>query len=49
MGMLDEYRDKVNTYFSDWIKINDKKSGWTIEDFSYSEGVNEVLTKPLEN
>ena len=46
MGILDEYQEQIKSYFSSWIKINDKQSGWTIEDFPYDTGVNEELTKP---
>lgn len=46
MGVLDAYLDEINAYFSEWIKVNDKNSGWTIEDFPYKTGVDEDLTKP---
>lgn len=46
MGLLDAYKSQINAYFSEWIKINDNKSGWTIEDFPYKTGVNEELTYP---
>ena len=39
MGVLDKYKDWFNSYFSEWIRINDKFSGWTIEDFPYNMGV----------
>ena len=46
MSVFDNMRDKLLSYFntnneisSDWIKINDKLSKWTIEDFSYQDGV----------
>lgn len=32
--------------FSDWIKINDNISGFTIEDFPYATGVDENTVKP---
>lgn len=48
MKVFDNMRDKLLSYFttneevsSDWIKINDKLSEWTIEDFSYQDGVPE--------
>ena len=46
MSIFNTVRDNVNTYFSDWIKINDNKSIWTIEDFTYQTGVQEILTFP---
>lgn len=46
MGVLDAYRDEINAYFSEWIRVNDKNSGWTIEDFPYKTGADEDLTKP---
>ena len=46
MGVLDDYKDWFHSYFSEWIRINDKSSGWTIEDFPYNIGVDEDLTKP---
>jgi len=46
MGVLDDYKDWFHSYFSDWIRVNDKLSGWTIEDFPYKTGVDEDLTKP---
>ena len=46
MGVLDAYRDEINAYFSEWVKVNDKLSGWTIEDFPYKTGVMEDLTQP---
>lgn len=46
MSVFDNIRDKLLSYFntndkisSEWIKINDKLSKWTIEDFSYQDGV----------
>ena len=46
MGLLDSYKSQINAYFSEWIKINDNKSIWTIEDFPYKTGVDEELTYP---
>lgn len=46
MGLLDAYKSQINAYFSEWIKINDNKSIWTIEDFPYKTGVDEELTYP---
>ena len=48
MGFLDSYQNQINAHFSDWIKINDDKTGcgWTIEDFPYNIGVDENLTEP---
>ena len=37
---------RLNGIFSDWIKISDKYSNWTIEDFPYETGVDEALTYP---
>ena len=33
MGIFDNIKDELTASFSDWIKINDNKSGFTIEDF----------------
>ena len=46
MGILDSYKDLINTSFSKWIKVEDKQSKWTIEDFPYNTGVDEDITKP---
>lgn len=48
MGLLDEYKSQINAYFSDWIKVNEEKTGcgWTIEDFPYNIGVDEDLSYP---
>lgn len=46
MNMFDEIREKVSINLSDWVKINDPKSKWTIEDFPYDTGVDENLIRP---
>lgn len=46
MNVFDDLREKAKLSFSEWIKIRDFKSKWTIEDFSYTTGVDEVITKP---
>lgn len=46
MGILDSYKDLINASFSKWIKVDDKQSKWTIEDFPYNIGVDEDVTKP---
>lgn len=46
MSILEPYYDSIYAHFSKWIKVDDKNSKWTIEDFPYSEGVNENLTYP---
>ena len=46
MGIFDNIKDSLTASFSDWIKINDNKSGFTIEDFPYEAGVDEEITKP---
>ena len=46
MSFFDNIKDKLTASFSDWIKINDNKSGFTIEDFPYATGVDEELTNP---
>lgn len=46
MGIFDNIKDELTASFSDWIKINDNKSGFTIEDFPYATGVDEEITKP---
>ena len=44
MSILDNVLDDVKAVFSDWIKITDPKSKWTIEDFPEEKGVNENVT-----
>ena len=34
-----DIRAQVESLFADWIKIDDNKSQYTIEDFPYKEGV----------
>lgn len=46
MGVLDEYKNLITASFSKWIKVEDKQSLWTIEDFSYGGGVDEDFTNP---
>lgn len=46
MDIYDNIKDILTASFSDWIKINDNKSGFTIENFPYTIGVDEKLTKP---
>jgi len=46
MSVFDDIIEKVTASFSDWVKINDPKSKWTIEDFPYDTGVDENLTRP---
>ena len=46
MSLLNNIRETLLADFSDWIKINDGKSGFTIEDFPYATGVDEDVTKP---
>ena len=46
MNMFKDFQDQIMSYFSKWIQVNDKKSGWTIEDFPYQTGVLETLTYP---
>lgn len=36
-----DVRAQAESIFADWIQIVDNKSRWTIEDFSYKEGVPE--------
>lgn len=45
MGIFDNIQERLTAKFSDWIKINDNKSGFTIEDFPYETGVDEEITK----
>ena len=45
-SVFDGMRDEILLYFSQWIQVNDNKSGWTIEDFPYQTGVDEALTYP---
>ncbi len=46
MGIFDSIQETLTAKFSDWIKINDNKSGFTIEDFPYETGIDEKITKP---
>ena len=46
MSILDNVLDDVKAVFSDWIKITDPKSKWTIEDFQEEKGVDENITNP---
>ena len=46
MSVFDKIKDRLTAKYSEWIKVEDDKSGWTIEDFSYETGVDEQLTKP---
>ena len=46
MSMFNNVYDSALASFSDWIQVDDNKSNWTIEDFSYKTGVVENLTKP---
>lgn len=45
MNVLDEIREKVTASFSDWIKVIDPKSFWTIESFA-KVNYNEKVIKP---
>ena len=36
--MIEDYFKNLFSKHSDWIKINDPLSQWTIEDFSYQRG-----------
>ena len=44
MGILDFLKPDLTVFFSDWIKVNDKYSAWTIEDFQYKAEKDKVLT-----
>lgn len=44
MGILDSYKDLINASFSKWIKVEDKQSQWSIENFAYDIGVDEDVT-----
>jgi len=46
MSLFDDFYKSLLARFSDWIKINDRMSLWTIEDFPYDTGVNTALTYP---
>lgn len=45
MSVLDEILEKVTASFSDWIKVIDPKSFWTIESFA-KVNYNEKVIKP---
>lgn len=46
MGVLDVTKERLIAKYSDWIKVEDNKSRWTIEDFPYVSGVDEEKTNP---
>lgn len=46
MSIFDNIQEKILANFSEWIQVQDPKSNWTIEDFSYETGVDEVATNP---
>lgn len=46
MGVFDDILGDLLANFSEWIKIEDYQSKWTIEDFPYETGVDERKTKP---
>lgn len=46
MKTFEDIKNKVLSKFNTWIKINDNKSKWTIEDFPYETGVDEIVTNP---
>ena len=47
MSVFNSYESRIKTYFSDWVSVNDKKSGcgWTIEDFP-NGAVTDDYTEP---
>ena len=42
--MFEDSYDKILSHFSDWIQVVDSNSKWTIEDFPYDKGVDELQT-----
>lgn len=46
MKNFEKWEEDIRANFSDWIKVNDKKSKWTLNDFPYKTGVIEEVTKP---
>lgn len=46
MNVFDNIYEKVKISFNEWIQIVDPKCKWTIEDFPYDTGVDEIKTKP---
>ena len=46
MGVFDDIFGDLLANFSEWIKIEDYQSKWTIDDFPYETGVDERKTKP---
>ena len=46
MSIFDDLFNYLLANFSEWIKIEDYKSEWTIEDFPYETGVDERKTNP---
>ena len=43
---MDEDFKNLLSKDNNWVKINDPKSQWTIEDFPYETGVDENITYP---
>ncbi len=46
MSLFDDFYKSLLARFSDWIKINDRMSPWTIEEFPYEAGVDSSMTYP---
>ena len=46
MNMFQSVEEILTANFSEWIKVNDSKSQWTLEDVPYKSEVDDDLTKP---
>lgn len=46
MSIFDSVKENIEANFSEFVKVVDPKSNWTIEDFPYDTGVDETTTNP---
>ncbi len=46
MSVFDDIRNALQTTDSEWVKVVDAESKWTLDDFPYETGANETLTEP---
>lgn len=46
MSVFEKVKNRLTAEYSEWIKVEDDKCKWTIEDFPYVSGVDEQKIKP---
>lgn len=46
MDILEVTKEKLIAKYSEWIKVEDDECKWTIEDFSYIDGIDKGKIKP---